>query len=48
MVSTATFGPVDRGSNPDWFAVSNSNQKLSFDEIYLRSIPMGLQPLKNN
>ena len=30
MVSVATFGPGDPGSNPSHFAVSNSNQKLSF------------------
>ena len=30
MVSIATFGPGDPGSNPGWFAVMNSNQKLSF------------------
>ena len=26
----AAFCPGDPGSNPGWFAVSNSNQKLSF------------------
>ena len=30
MVSVAAFGPRDPGSNPCWFPVSNSNQKLSF------------------
>ena len=25
MVSVAAFNPGDSGSNPDWFAVSNSN-----------------------
>ena len=30
MVSIAAFGPRDPGSNPGRFAVSNSNQKLSF------------------
>ena len=30
MVSVAAFGPRDPGSNPGWFAVSNSNLKLSF------------------
>ena len=33
MVSIAAFGPCDRGSNPSWFALSNSNQKLSFTNI---------------
>ena len=27
MVRVAAFGPGDPGSNPDWFAVSNLNQK---------------------
>ena len=35
MVSTAAFGAGDPGSNPGWFAVLNSNQKLSF---YSRTI----------
>ena len=30
MANVAPFVPRDRGSNPSWFAVSNSNQKLSF------------------
>ena len=30
MVSVATFGPGDQGSNPGQFDVSNSNKKLSF------------------
>ena len=30
MVSIAAFGPGDPGSNPGWFAASNSNGKLSF------------------
>ena len=30
MVSIAAFGPGHQGSNPGWFAVSNSNRKLSF------------------
>ena len=30
MVSIAAFGPGDPDSNPGWFAVSNSDQKLSF------------------
>ena len=29
QVSIATFGPRIPGSNPSWFAISNSNQKLS-------------------
>ena len=29
MFSVAAFGPRDLGSNPDWFAVLNSNRKLS-------------------
>ena len=33
MVSIATFGPGDLGSNPSWFAVSNSNQKLSLVKL---------------
>ena len=32
MVSIAAFGPRHSGSNPSWFAVSNSNKKLSFHE----------------
>ena len=32
MVSIAAFGHRDRGSNPGWFTVLNSNQKLSFHE----------------
>ena len=32
MVSIVTIGPGDPGSNPGWFAVSNSNQKLTFHE----------------
>ena len=31
MVSIAAFGPEDPGSNPGWFAISNSNQTLSFN-----------------
>ena len=34
MVRIATFGPEDPGSNPGWFAGSNSNLKLSFHEKY--------------
>ena len=30
MVSVAAFDPQDPGSNPGWFAVSNSNRKWSF------------------
>ena len=30
IVSIVAFGPQDPGSNPDWFTVSDSNQKLSF------------------
>ena len=30
MASIAPFGPGDPGSNPGWFAVLNSNKKLSF------------------
>ena len=30
MVSVAAFGQGDLGTNPSWFTVSNSNQKLSF------------------
>ena len=30
MVSKAAFGPGDPGTNPDWFAVLNSNKKLRF------------------
>ena len=30
MASIAAFGPGDPGSDPGWFAVSNSNQKLGF------------------
>ena len=30
IVSIAPFGPGDPGSNPGWFAVSSSDQKLSF------------------
>ena len=30
IVSIAAFGPGDPGSNPGWFAVLNSNRKLSF------------------
>ena len=29
IVSKAAFGHGDLGSNPNWFAVSNSNKKLS-------------------
>ena len=29
MLIVATIGPGDPGSNPGWFAVSNSIQKLS-------------------
>ena len=32
MVTLVTFGPGDPGSNPGWFAASDSNQKLSFCE----------------
>ena len=28
MVSEAAFGPGNLSSNPGWFAVSNSNQKV--------------------
>ena len=34
MVSLATFGPGDPGSNPGWFAVLNLNQKFNFHEKY--------------
>ena len=34
MVSVAAFGLGDPGSNPGWFAVSNSNRKLSFHKKY--------------
>ena len=30
IVSIAAFNPKDPGSNPGWFAVSNSNRKLNF------------------
>ena len=30
LISLSAFGPGGPGSNPGWFAVSNSNQKLSF------------------
>ena len=30
MISVAVFGPGDQVSNSGWFAVSNSNRKLSF------------------
>ena len=30
MVSVAALNPRDPGSNPGWFAVSNSTQNLSF------------------
>ena len=30
MVTKAAFGPGDLDSNPDWFAIPNSNPKLSF------------------
>ena len=33
MVSIATFGPRDPGSNPGWFAVSNSKLKIEFSRI---------------
>ena len=33
MVSIAAFGPEDLGSNPCWFAVSNSNH------IVLQQVP---------
>ena len=29
MVRVAAFGPRDPGSEPGWFAVSNSKKKLS-------------------
>ena len=29
MISLASLGPGDPGSNPGWFAVLNSNKKLS-------------------
>ena len=32
MVSIALFGPGVPGSNPGWFFVSNSDQKMSFHE----------------
>ena len=32
MVNIAAFGAGDPGPNPGWFAVSNSNRKLSFYE----------------
>ena len=32
MASIAPFGPGDPGSNPGWFAVLNSNKKLSFPQ----------------
>ena len=31
MVGKAGFGPRDPGSNPGWFAVSNSKQKMGFN-----------------
>ena len=34
MFRVSAFGPGDLGSNPGWFAVSNSNWKLSFQEYY--------------
>ena len=33
MASVALFGPADPGSNPGWFAVLNSNKKLSVTNI---------------
>ena len=32
MVSKAAFSPGDPNSNPGWFAVSNSNKKLSLHD----------------
>ena len=44
MVSIAAYGPRDLGSNPGWFAVSNSSQKLSFItriiQAYDRAVPI--------
>ena len=44
IISIAAFGPGDPGSNPDWFSVSNSNQKLSFNtqiiQAYDRATPI--------
>ena len=34
MLSLVTFGLGDLGSNPSWLAVSNSNEKLSFNKQY--------------
>ena len=34
MAGIATFGPGDLGLNPGWFAVSNLNLNLSFQEKY--------------
>ena len=43
MVSIAASGVGDPGSNPWWFAVSNSNQKLCFNtqimQAYDRVMP---------
>ena len=44
MVSIAGLCPGDPGSNPGWFAVSNSNWKLSFNtwktKAYDRATPI--------
>ena len=37
MVSIDAFGPRDLGSNPGWFAVSNSDWKLSFNTQIIQS-----------
>ena len=37
MVSIAPFSPGGSGSNPSWFAVSNSNRKLSVAKKCLAS-----------
>ena len=42
MVSIAAFGPGDSGSNPGWFAVSNSKKKFNTPIIqaYDRVMPI--------
>ena len=35
MISVAAFGSGDPGSNPDWEAVSNSNQKFNVMHVIL-------------
>ena len=37
MVSIAAFGPIDLGSNPSWFAVSNLNKKWVINAVILQA-----------